>query len=222
MRRRFLFITLVVFVVIGLANSCEYDGVNGSATSGSSLITSSGARPYQNEDVGNDTSEKLHITISLTRLNGATREYSIDTDQTTLRNALAQEGLISYNAAGYFVKVFDGVYEKDTAWAFYAEGERLTTYIDYTSIKDGDHFDVIQQSIDMPEEVFWDDEPSGYCPQCKEPYYITGLGTEGLTCNCGCHWMPLCEVCNAYEANSLWDDENNCWVCMVCGESWTS
>ena len=74
---------------------------------------------------------------------GNETKFEIQTDKTTVGEALLEEGLIAgeEGAYGLYVKTVNGItadYDVDkTYWAFYINGEMAMTGVDATKIEDG-------------------------------------------------------------------------------------
>lgn len=63
--------------------------------------------------------------------------------------------------------------------------------------------------------------PNVWCPNCGHGFYTTGIGNDGLTCSeCGCIWLPMCNVCHAQDAVSIKSTDNGQFVCNLCGGTW--
>lgn len=93
--------------------------------------------------------QSITITVDVVDDKGETSTFEIDTDCDTLRGALEQEKLISgtQGAYGLYVKVVNGLtadYDIDQSyWAFYKDGEFLSTGVDSTYISDGEHYEIV-------------------------------------------------------------------------------
>lgn len=81
---------------------------------------------------------------------------------------------------------------------------------------------------DLSGENVWEDEynpalesPNVWCPNCGVGFYTTGIGNDGLTCSeCGCVWLPMCNVCYGQDAVSIKSADNGQFVCNQCGGTW--
>ena len=85
------------------------------------------------------------ITVAIVLAQGDEKTLTIKTDAEYLRGALEEKQLISGNEGEYglYVTTVDGVTAdegKQEWWCFTRGGERLTTSVDTTPIKDGDKF----------------------------------------------------------------------------------
>lgn len=75
--------------------------------------------------------------------------FTINTDKTTLGDALLEHELISGEEGQYglYVKVVNGItadYDVDQSyWAFYKNGEYMMTGVDSTEIADGEHYELV-------------------------------------------------------------------------------
>lgn len=75
--------------------------------------------------------------------------FTIHTDTTTLGDALLEHSLIAGDDGEYglYVKEVNGIqadYDTDKAyWAFYKDGEYLTTGVDSANITDGEHYEIV-------------------------------------------------------------------------------
>jgi len=68
-------------------------------------------------------------------------------------------------------------------------------YEDELYIED-DVEDEVGNVEDVPDEEEYEYEtPNEFCPMCGTGFFITGIGTDGLFCECGCNWLPMCYVC---------------------------
>ena len=78
--------------------------------------------------------------------------FTINTDKTTLGEALLEHGLIAGEpgAYGLYVKVVNGMtadYDVDRSyWGFYKNGEYMLTGVDQTTIADGEHYELVRES----------------------------------------------------------------------------
>ena len=88
-----------------------------------------------------DGATKFYFTV--TDMDGGETKFEINTDKTTVGDALTELGLISGDESeyGFYVKKVNGItadYDKDgTYWAFYIDGEYATTGVDSTEVKAG-------------------------------------------------------------------------------------
>lgn len=88
-----------------------------------------------------DGATKFYFTV--TDMDGGETKFEINTDKTTVGDALTELGLISGDESEYglYVKKVNGItadYDKDsTYWAFYIDGEYATTGVDSTEVKAG-------------------------------------------------------------------------------------
>ena len=75
--------------------------------------------------------------------------FTINTDKTTLGDALLEHGLIAGEESQYglYVKVVNGItadYDVDQSyWAFYKNGEYMMTGVDSTTIANGEHYELV-------------------------------------------------------------------------------
>lgn len=75
--------------------------------------------------------------------------FKINTDKTTVGDALAEHNLISgeMGAYGLYVKVVNGItadYDKDKSfWSFCKNGKQLQTGVDQTELENGEHYELI-------------------------------------------------------------------------------
>ena len=66
------------------------------------------------------------------------------------------------------------------------------------------------------------ESPNVWCPNCGVGFYTTGIGNDGLTCSeCGCVWLPMCNVCHGQDAVSIKSADDGQFVCNQCGGSWS-
>ena len=86
------------------------------------------------------------FTVTVVHGDGTTKEFSYNTDEEYLGDALLAEGLIEGEEGPYglMISTVDGeqaVYETDGAyWALYIGGEYAMTGIDQTPVNDGGSF----------------------------------------------------------------------------------
>ena len=84
---------------------------------------------------------KFYFTV--TDMDGGETKFEINTDKTTVGDALTELDLISGDESEYglYVKKVNGItadYDKDGSyWAFYVDGEYATTGVDSTEVKAG-------------------------------------------------------------------------------------
>lgn len=87
-----------------------------------------------------------------------------------------------------------------------------------------------RNNSDLSEENVWEEEydpaleegPNVWCPNCGHGYYTTGIGNDGLTCSeCGCIWLPMCNICHAQDAVSIKSADGGQFVCNKCGGAWS-
>ena len=75
--------------------------------------------------------------------------FTINTDKTTLGDALLEHGLIAGEESQYglYVKVVNGItadYDVDQSyWAFYKNGEYMMSGVDSTEIASGEHYELV-------------------------------------------------------------------------------
>lgn len=75
--------------------------------------------------------------------------FTVNTDKEILGDALAEHNLIAGEEGEYglYVKEVNGIkadYDTDKAyWAFYKDGEYMSTGIDQTKISDGEHYELV-------------------------------------------------------------------------------
>ena len=89
---------------------------------------------------------KTHITFVVIHGDKSTKEFAISTDQTTLREALEQEGLIAGTESdwGLYVLTVDGETADEAQqqwWCLTKDGEMSPTGVDDTVIADGEHYE---------------------------------------------------------------------------------
>ena len=88
------------------------------------------------------------ITVEVVHGDGSTKEFTINTDNETLRGALEEEeGLIAGEESEYglFVTAVDGETAdsaKEEWWNFTKNGEALMTGVDTTMIADGEQYEI--------------------------------------------------------------------------------
>ena len=88
-----------------------------------------------------------HIIVEVIGPEGASEEFTYDTDEEYLRGVLEPAGLISGDESEYgmYVKTVAG-YTADEAgqewWYITKGGEQLNTGVDTTPVTDGDHFEI--------------------------------------------------------------------------------
>ena len=87
------------------------------------------------------------ITAQVVGVDGASKEFAIQTDSEYLRGALEEQNLIAGDESEYglFVKTVDGYTADDSKqewWCFTKGGETMMTGVDTTPIADGDHFEI--------------------------------------------------------------------------------
>lgn len=93
------------------------------------------------------------FTLIVTKSDGASKTYSVKTDEETVGAALVKLGLISgeQGAYGLYVKTVDGVtadYDVDgTYWSFYIDGEYALTGVDSTKITSGCKYELKIESM---------------------------------------------------------------------------
>lgn len=64
--------------------------------------------------------------------------------------------------------------------------------------------------------------PNAWCLICGYGIRVSEIGDEGLTCSqCGCVWMPMCNVYNDDAASSVKVRGTNKFRCNRCGAEWT-
>lgn len=72
------------------------------------------------------------------------------------------------------------------------------------------------------EGFTWMRTPNAWCPICGYGIRVSEIGDEGLTCSqCGCVYMPMCNVCNDDAASSIKVRGTNKFRCNRCGAEWT-
>ena len=77
--------------------------------------------------------------------------FTINTDKTTLGDALLEHQLISGEESQYglYIKVVNGItadYDVDQSyWGFYKNGEYMMTGVDGTDISDGEHYELVYE-----------------------------------------------------------------------------
>lgn len=75
--------------------------------------------------------------------------FTINTDKTTLGEALLEHGLIAgeQGAYGLYIKVVNGMtadYDVDQSyWSFCKNGEYMMSGVDQTTIADGEHYELV-------------------------------------------------------------------------------
>ena len=75
--------------------------------------------------------------------------FTVNTDKTTLGDALTEHSLIDGEAGAYglYVKKVNGItadYDKDQSyWAFYKNGDALMSGVDTTEISNGEHYEIV-------------------------------------------------------------------------------
>ena len=130
--KRVLSVVVLLMLVAALAlgmTACTNDTV-GETSSNSSAQS-------QPQKVGEGATE---FAFSVTDKQGATKEFIVCTDKTTVGDALLEVGLIEGedSAYGLFVKKVDGIvadYDIDkTYWAFYVDGQYASSGVDTTEI----------------------------------------------------------------------------------------
>ena len=114
--------------------------------------TSTADYAVTDENITEDTSDekvtvlgegKTSFTFTVTGIDGAETVFTINTDETTVGQALLKLGLIAGEdgAYGLYVKTVNGItvdYDKDGKyWAFYVNGEYASSGVDKTAITDG-------------------------------------------------------------------------------------
>lgn len=87
------------------------------------------------------------ITVEVIQEDGSSKSFDIQTNAEYLRGALEEENLISGTESknGLFVTTVNGRTADDSKqewWCFTLNGELLTTSVDATPIKDGDHYEI--------------------------------------------------------------------------------
>lgn len=94
------------------------------------------------------TEGKKQIEVEVTFADDSTKTFDITTDEEMLGQALKNENLVDgteSEATGLFIETVDG-YTADSSkeewWMISKDGESLTTGVDSTPIKDGDHFEI--------------------------------------------------------------------------------
>lgn len=97
------------------------------------------------EDSGEDAQTK-EITFQVVHGDGSTKDFTITTTASNLREALEGEGLISGDESSYglFVKTVDGETADDASqeWWCLTKGGQMWNYgVDDTEISDGDAFE---------------------------------------------------------------------------------
>lgn len=90
------------------------------------------------------------IVFEVCHSDGQNKEFTISTDEESLRGALEQEGLVSGNEGPYglYVTEIDGETadeSKNQWWCFTKDGEMLNTGVDDTMIADGEHYEAAIQ-----------------------------------------------------------------------------
>lgn len=97
------------------------------------------------EDAGDDVQTK-EITFQVVHGDGSTKDFTISTTASNLREALEGEGLIAGDESSYglFVKTVDGetVDDANQEWWCLTKGGEMWNYgVDDTEISDGDAFE---------------------------------------------------------------------------------
>lgn len=93
------------------------------------------------------------FALTVTDRDGASKMYSVKTNETTVGAALLKLGLISgeNGAYGLYVKTVDGItadYDVDgTYWSFYIDGEYALTGVDSTEIKAESKYELKVESM---------------------------------------------------------------------------
>lgn len=128
-----LLVLLSVIFVAGCDNGNTQLAVNSDASASTAL----------EKDVKSLGEGKTKFGFEVTDNNGNISYYEINTDKTTVGDALTELNLIAGDEGefGLYVKTVNGItldYDKDGKyWAFYADGKYASSGVDMTDIKDG-------------------------------------------------------------------------------------
>lgn len=147
LKRRLSLILCVVFIAAvtlftsGCNDKKNSSGDSQSAVSEVQYSVSEGQASASDTKVLGEGATKFYFTV--TDMDGGETKFEINTDKTTVGDALVELGLISGDEGEYglYVKKVNGItadYDKDgTYWAFYVDGEYATTGVDSTEVKAG-------------------------------------------------------------------------------------
>lgn len=88
-----------------------------------------------------------HIEVDVTSVDKKTKTFDIDTKTKTLGAALKEKKLVdgTESKTGLFITTVDGYTANDKNqewWMISKDGKSLTTGVDSTPIKDGEHFEI--------------------------------------------------------------------------------
>lgn len=91
--------------------------------------------------------ETVEITFSVTHSDGSEKEFRIQTDRTTLADALKREDLVRESESAGMYDTVDGEIARwedgEAWWKFSANGEELAVGIESVGIADGDRFEAV-------------------------------------------------------------------------------
>ena len=134
--RKITALTLIVLTVLALAscfNTVDAEGLWENAT-------------YRRDmELGNGA----NVITVVVAAGESSVTFTINTDKTTLGDALLEHGLIAGEESlyGLYVKVVNGItadYDVDQSyWAFYKNGEYMMSGVDSTEIASGEHYELV-------------------------------------------------------------------------------
>ena len=133
-------LSLAVCIVLIAATALFTTGCNDSKQVSSSPVSSTASSSETASVLGEG---KTEFTFKVTDNSGKETDFTINTDKTTVGEALVELNLIAGEESEYglYVKTVNGVtldYDKDGMyWAFYVNGEYAQTGVDSTEITAG-------------------------------------------------------------------------------------
>lgn len=133
-------LSLAVCIVLIAATALFTTGCNDSKQVSSSPVSSTASSSETASVLGEG---KTEFTFKVTDNSGKETDFTINTDKTTVGEALLELNLIAGDESEYglYVKTVNGVtldYDKDGMyWAFYVNGEYAQTGVDSTEITAG-------------------------------------------------------------------------------------
>ena len=146
-----LLMALIAAIALSVV-SCDKNGEVESPATEPGAITQdnassdngTGGNDDENSNVIGEGNTQFEFTVTF--VDGTSRKYTVQTNETTVGDALSKVGLIAGEESTYglYVKTVDGVtldYNKDGKyWAFYINGAYASSGVDTTEIKSGEAY----------------------------------------------------------------------------------
>ena len=140
--KKLISLILIAALIMSFVTGCGQESTNTGEKGDSQTMADEKATNVSEESVSSDTQTKSFDIVVVDR-DGNEESFTIETDKTTVGEALLEQGIIEGTDSEYGLYVtkvngIEAIYENDgTYWSFYINDEYAMSGVDSTNIEEG-------------------------------------------------------------------------------------